>query len=134
MVSRGDVDQESSKPEDTYGQQQGTKHSQYTKNKPHEQEENPVKAVEAEEADSVSLEVAFAYRARPAARELSSKAKNAHLFLAIDLRAGIRLHEYHSSLFLDFWHLAYPLMTKFILPSLTCILDCLQTTNVCLIS
>jgi hypothetical protein len=102
MVYRGGVCRESLKPEDSNGQQQGKKHSQYTKNKPHEQEEHLMKAVEAEEGDSVSLEVAFAYRARTAARKLSSKAKNAHLFLTVYLPAGIRLREYLSSLLLDF--------------------------------
>jgi hypothetical protein len=71
-----------------------------------EEEENPIKALEAKEGDSVSLEVAFAYRASPVARKLSSKAKNAHLFLAIYLPAGIHLRESLSSSSLYFWHLA----------------------------
>jgi hypothetical protein len=92
MVHSGGVDRGGSKSEDSNGQQQG----------PHEQEEDLMKAVEAEEGDSVSLEVAFAYRARPAARKLSSKAENAHLFLAVYLPAGIRLRKYLSFLFLNF--------------------------------
>jgi hypothetical protein len=95
---REDVDRGNSKYEDLNGQQEGKKHGQYTKNEPREEEEeNPIKALEAEEGDSVSLEVAFAYRARPVAGKLSSKAKNAHLFLAIYLPAGIHLREYLSS-------------------------------------
>lgn len=52
------------------------------------------KAVKAEERDLVSLEVAFAYRAKSAARNLGAKAKNAHLFLSIYLPAGLRLRKY----------------------------------------
>jgi hypothetical protein len=110
---REGVDRGNSKYEDLNGQQEGKKHGQYTKNVPREEEEeeeeeeeNPIKALEAEEGDSVSLEVAFAYRASPVAGKLSSKAKNAHLFLAIYLPAGIHLRESLSSSSLYFWHLA----------------------------
>ncbi|GAD94031.1 hypothetical protein LEMA_P102160.1 [Paecilomyces variotii No. 5] len=72
--------------------QQDQTHEHNIKKRPQEEkEENVIKAVEAEEGETVSLQIAFPYRARPAARKLSSKAKNAHLFLAIYLPEGIRL-------------------------------------------
>ena len=76
-------------------QQQGPKQGEYTKNEPQEkQEKNIMKVVEAEEGDFVSLEVAFAYRAKPAAGNLGAKAKNAHLLLGIYLPAGLHLRKY----------------------------------------
>lgn len=81
--------------EEKNSHQQNEKPSQYTKDKPQrEHEQDLTKIVEAEEGDFVSLEVAFAYRARPAGRNLSTMARNAHLFLAIYLPAGIRLRKY----------------------------------------
>ena len=81
--------------EEKNSHQQNEKPSQYTKDEPQrEHEQDLMKIVEAEEGDFVSLEVAFAYRARPAGRNLSTMAKNAHLFLAIYLPAGIRLRKY----------------------------------------
>ncbi|KAJ5267895.1 hypothetical protein N7478_010703 [Penicillium angulare] len=68
------------------------KPNQYTKDEPQRgHEQSLMKVVEAEEGDFVSLEVAFAYKARPAGRNLSAMAENAHLFLAIYLAAGIHL-------------------------------------------
>lgn len=93
--------QENPKDEGPNSQQQDSKHGEYTKNEPQEgQEGNLMKTVEAEEGESVSLEVAFAYRARPAGRKLSDKAKNAHLFLGIHLPAGLHLRKYFFSFFL----------------------------------
>lgn len=64
------------------------------KRAPQKEQKDLMKLVECEEGDFVSLEVAFAYRARPAASDISTKAKNAHLCLAIHLPAGIRLRKY----------------------------------------
>ncbi|KAJ5642231.1 hypothetical protein N7490_006231 [Penicillium lividum] len=72
--------------EENNSHQQNEKPSQYTKDEPQrEHEQGLMKIVEAEEGEFASLEVAFAYRARPAGRNLSTMAKNAHLFLAIYL-------------------------------------------------
>ncbi|KAJ5605331.1 hypothetical protein N7510_010485 [Penicillium lagena] len=88
----GGDSQGSTEYEDSNSQQENQKPSQYTNDGPQkEQEQNLMKVVEAEEGDFVSLEIAFAYRARPAGRKLSTMAKNAHLFLAIYLPTGIRL-------------------------------------------
>lgn len=90
----GEDTQEKSQFEGPNSQQQNPKHDEYTKNEPQEkQEENLMEVVEAEEGDFVCLEVVFAYRARPAARKLSDKAKNAHLFLGIHLPAGLHLRK-----------------------------------------
>jgi len=88
--------------EESNSHQQNEKPGEYTSDEPQEEhEQNLMKVVEAEEGDFVSLEVAFAYRARPAGRNLSTMAKNAHLFLAIYLPAGIRLRKYCPSLILS---------------------------------
>lgn len=93
--SHGEDTQENPQFEGPNSQQQDPKHGEYTKDEPQEkQEENLMKVVEAEEGDFVSLEVAFAYRAKPAVRNLGAKAKNAHLFLGIYLPAGLRLRKY----------------------------------------
>lgn len=92
--SHRDDTQEYPKNEGPNGQQQDPKDGEYTKNEPQERQEgNLTKTVEAEEGDSVSLEVAFAYKARPAGSKLSDKAKNAHLFLGIHLPAGLHLRK-----------------------------------------
>ena len=80
--------------EESNSQQRNDKPGQYTKDEPpREHEQNLMKVVEAEEGDFVSFEVAFAYRARPAGRVLSTMAKNAHLFLAVYLPTGLRLRK-----------------------------------------
>lgn len=45
--------------------------------------------MEAEQGDFVNMELAFAYRARSSGKSLSSKAKNAHLYLKFYLPGGI---------------------------------------------
>lgn len=87
--------QEGTGYEERNSQQQSQKIGQDSKHElQKEQEQSHMADIKAEEGDSVSLEVSFAYRARPAGRSLSTKAKNAHLFLAIYLRAGIRLRKH----------------------------------------
>lgn len=89
---------EDNKYEDLNSQQQNQKDGQNTMNEPQKElHENGMKTVETEEGDSVSLEVTFAYKARPAGKKLSRKAKNAHIFLGIYLPAGIRLRKYSFS-------------------------------------
>ncbi|RMJ23894.1 C2 domain-containing protein [Aspergillus sp. HF37] len=88
-LAEGNV-QENNKYEDLNSQQQVQKHGQNTKNESQEEhEEDLMKTVEAEEGESVSLEVTFAYKAKPSGRKLSTKAKSAHLFLGIYLPAAI---------------------------------------------
>ena len=53
--------------------------------------ENIAEGMEAEEGDFVNLEVAFAYRSRSASKRFRDKAKNAHIYMALYLPAGIKL-------------------------------------------
>lgn len=95
--SDGDA-QETPKFEGHGSQQQDSKQDEYTKNTPQEgQEGNLLKVLEAEEGDFVCLEVAFAYRARPAG-DLGAKAKNAHLFLGFHLLTGLHLRKFYGIL------------------------------------
>ncbi|KAF2237547.1 hypothetical protein EV356DRAFT_378419 [Viridothelium virens] len=53
--------------------------------------ENVAEGMEAEEGDFVNLEVAFAYRSRSASKRFRDKVKNAHIYMALYLPAGIKL-------------------------------------------
>ena len=61
------------------------------------QEAEEMEGLEAEEGDFVNLEVAFSYRASSSGRGIKKKAKNAHLYLAFYLPAGIQIRKYYSS-------------------------------------
>ncbi|KAI9724513.1 MAG: hypothetical protein M1812_000581 [Candelaria pacifica] len=53
-------------------------------------EENIAEGMEAEEGDFVNVEIAFAYRAKSSGKDLRTKAKNAHLYLAFYLPGSMR--------------------------------------------
>ncbi|KAI9818058.1 MAG: hypothetical protein M1827_000682 [Pycnora praestabilis] len=55
-----------------------------------QEEENIAEGMEGEEGDFVNVEIAFAYRAKTAGKDLKTKAKNAHLYLAFYLPGGLR--------------------------------------------
>ena len=57
------------------------------------QEAEEMEGLEAEEGDFVNLEVAFSYRASSSGKGIKKKAKNAHLFLAFYLPAGIQIRK-----------------------------------------
>ena len=60
-------------------------------------DENVAEGMEAEEGDFVNVELGFAYRASSnKGKNLRSRAKNAHLYLAFYLPGGIRLRRYIS--------------------------------------
>ncbi|MCJ1309169.1 hypothetical protein MMC25_002825 [Agyrium rufum] len=54
------------------------------------QEESVAEGMEAEEGDFVNVEIAFSYRASSSGKGLKKKVKNAHLYLAFYLYAGIK--------------------------------------------
>lgn len=56
-----------------------------------EEEEAIAEGMEAEQGDFVNVEIAFSYRARSSGKSLKTKAKNAHLYLAFYLVAGIKI-------------------------------------------
>lgn len=60
-----------------------------------EQGGNVTQGMEAEEGDFVNMEIAFAYRARGGGKDMQSRAKNAHLYLAFYLPANIKLRKFH---------------------------------------
>ena len=60
------------------------------------QEAEELEGLEAEEGDFVNLEVAFSYRASSSGKGIKKKAKNAHLYLAFYLPAGIQIRKCHS--------------------------------------
>jgi Ca2+-dependent lipid-binding protein len=66
-----------------------------TENDPEKQqnEENIAEGMEAESGDFVNIEVAFSYRSRGKGKGMHSRAKNAHLYLAFYLYAGIKFRK-----------------------------------------
>ena len=62
-----------------------------------EEQENVAEGMEAEEGDFVNVEIAFSYRASSSGKGLKKKAKNAHLYMAFYLPAGIRFRKCSSS-------------------------------------
>ena len=61
------------------------------------QEAEEMEGLEAEEGDFVNLEVAFSYRASSSGKGIKKKAKNAHLYLAFYLPAGIQIRKFHPN-------------------------------------
>ena len=53
--------------------------------------ENVAEGMEAEEGDFVNLEVAFVYHSRSSSTRFRDKAKNAHIYMALYLPAGIKV-------------------------------------------
>lgn len=65
-----------------------------------QEDENVAEGMEAEEGDFVNMEVAFAYRARPAnGTGMKSRAKNAHMYLGFYLPANVKLRKLLSLIF-----------------------------------
>ncbi len=56
--------------------------------------EDVAQGMEAEEGDFVNIEIAFAYRAKSSGKDLRTKAKNAHLYLAFYLPGSVRFRKY----------------------------------------
>lgn len=61
-----------------------------------EQMDNVAQGMEAEEGDFVNMEIAFAYRARGGGKDMQSRAKNAHLYLAFYLPANVKLRKLNA--------------------------------------
>jgi hypothetical protein len=91
IPSEGEINKNSSKElSQTDNSDDGTKKDQDERQQKQEGE-GVAEGMEAEEGDFVNLEVAFSYRARSKSKRFKEKVKNAHIYMALYLPAGIKL-------------------------------------------
>lgn len=86
----GQVDEDVRDDDNSTSRKDGKKETKEKKTQEQE-EENTAEGMEAEQGDFVNMEIAFAYRAKASGKSLRTKAKNAHIYLAFYLYAGMKV-------------------------------------------